>query len=55
MRTLSALAVLSLVVIVSSPDAGTAQAPATARRTMAVTIDDLPFVHRGELRRAPVT
>lgn len=49
MRTIAAaLAVLSSVLIVSSPDARTAQAPAPARRTMAVTIDDLPFVHRGE-------
>lgn len=49
MRTCAAvLAVLSLVPFVSSPDARTAQAPEPARRTMAVTIDDLPFVHRGD-------
>ena len=43
-----ALALLSLVLIVASPDARNAQDPAATRRTMAVTIDDLPFVHRGD-------
>lgn len=48
MRTLAALAILALVLIVASPDARPAQGPAPVRRSMAVTIDDLPFVHRGD-------
>jgi len=48
MRAVATLVLLSLVLIVPSPDARTAQAPAPARRTMAVTIDDLPFVHLGD-------